>query len=272
MKWLQSLLQDAPSESSVLPADSSARSPAAAPETRDDGLAASAAPAGAEPPQAGPAPDAPGRVDQPANEAPAPGAWPADVQSAEETAAAAERFTAAAALHAALGGIEARQEELAAAQRDLRELFQSRIRTDEVQAKALETLHDELRQYKTSFLRQQMLPLLNEVIFCQDFLAQEIDRLRSSDSEPGARDPSLRTMAVARQMLLDLLFKFDVEPYRVESEQFDPKQQQCAKTVPTGNDARDKQIAARGLEGFRSPEGIVRREHVTVYKFTPGAD
>lgn len=159
---------------------------------------------------------------------------------------------------------------LGEAQKALQEQFGARIRSDEVQAKALETLHDDLKQYKANFVRQQMLPLLKEVIFCHDFVASQVDR--ASADEAAASTPAVSALAATKQMLLDLLFKYDVEPYQAEGEQFDPKNQQCARTVPTGRADADKTIAGRIQAGFRSPDGIVRREQVTVFKFTPGAE
>jgi len=164
--------------------------------------------------------------------------------------------------------LEAAMQPLGEAQKSLQEQFASRIRSDEVQAKALETLHDDLKQYKANFVRQQMLPLLKEVIFCHDFVTSQLDRATGDD----VGSPAASALSATKQMLLDLLFKYDVEPYQGEGEQFDPKSQQCARTVPTGRAEADKTIAGRMQTGFRSPEGIVRREQVTVYKFTPGAE
>jgi hypothetical protein len=160
--------------------------------------------------------------------------------------------------------LTAGQAQLRDDQQALNELFATRLRSDEAQGRAVERLYDELRQYKTNFVRQQILPLLKEVIFCHDFLTGQIERLAV---DGGAADP-----AAARQMLTDLLFKYDVEPYRSEADTFDPKQQQCTRTIPTGRSELDKTIAARGLEGFRSENELVRREQVSVYKFTPGAE
>jgi len=168
------------------------------------------------------------------------------------------------------GVVGAAIQPLGDAQKALQEQFASRIRSDEVQAKALETLHDDLKQYKANFVRQQMLPLLKEVIFCHDFVASQVDRASTDEAASGT--PAVSALAATKQMLLDLLFKYDVEPYQGEGEQFDPKNQQCARTVPTGRADADKTIAGRMQAGFRSPDGIVRREQVTVYKFTPGAE
>lgn len=160
------------------------------------------------------------------------------------------------------------RQELSAGQQALNDQFATRLRSDEAQARAVEKLHDELRQYKTNFVRQQLLPLLKEVIFCHDFVSAQIEKL----SAAGEATSAVRPLEATQQMLIDLLFKYDVEPYRSEGETFDPKWQQCTHTVPIGRAEGDKSIAARGLTGFRAPEGVVRREQVSVCKFTPGAD
>lgn len=152
-------------------------------------------------------------------------------------------------------------------QQTLRELFTTRLRSDEAQARAVEKLHDELSGYKANFIRQQILPLIKEVIFCHDFVLTQCGQL-----PPGGEEAGARALEATRQMLIDLMFKYDVEPYRCEGEAFDPKAQQCTRTIPTDRPDADKTIASRGLPGFRGPEGVVRREQVSVYKFTPGAD
>lgn len=159
-------------------------------------------------------------------------------------------------------------EEVVTRQQDLLRMFESRLRSDDVQAKALERLHDELRQYKTNFIRQEMAPLFKDVIFCHDFVTKELARLKQAQPDAGvAALPACRSFEMLGQMLLDLLFKYDIEPFRMEGEQFDAKRQQCAQTIPTDDAARDKVIADQGVVGFQSPDGIIRREQVSVYKY-----
>jgi molecular chaperone GrpE (heat shock protein) len=184
--------------------------------------------------------------------------------------ASAESLTGESVQEIVTGAIRSALQPLGEGQKALQDQFAARIRSDEVQAKALETLHDDLKQYKSNFVRQQMLPLLKEVIFCHDFVAAQFER--ASGEEASAASPATNALSATKQMLLDLLFKYDVEPFQGESEQFDPKNQQCARTVPTGRAEADKMIAGRVQAGFRSPDGIVRREQVTVFKFTPGAE
>jgi len=150
----------------------------------------------------------------------------------------------------------------------LRELFESRLRSDDVQNRSLDRLLDELRDYKANFVRQQWQPLLREVIDCHDFAAKESQRLSAAESIGQEASASL---GVLRQMLLDLLSRYDIEPYRHESELFDAKWQQCIKTVLSSNPEDDKRIAEQGVPGFRQGEQLVRREQVVVYKFKTGS-
>lgn len=166
---------------------------------------------------------------------------------------------------------------LSGRQNELFQAFDSRLRSDDVQGKTLERLHDELQQYKSNFVRQAMAPLLKEIIFCHDFVAQQHDRLKESESA----ESTGTALDAIRQMLVDALFKFDVEPFRCEEAPddstadgavaFDPRTQQCLKTIPTDQPDLDKRIAARGACGFRSGETILRRELVSVYKYTASA-
>ena len=156
---------------------------------------------------------------------------------------------------------------LAEQQDQLNRLYETRIHSDEVQAKALGRLHDELSDYKAGFVRQAILPILKDIIFCHDVIAKEL--ARSTDDDPTVSEGENRTLALVAQMLLDILFKHDVEPYRCDATEFDRKLQHCVTTVSTDDPEQDRHVAEIGLTGFRSPEAILRREQVSVYRFKP---
>ena len=162
--------------------------------------------------------------------------------------------------------ISGRLDELARGLEDLRDLFEARIRSDESQAKALETLHDQLRESKANFVRQEMQPLFRDLIFCYDFAANETEARQGEDA-PACGDTA-RAFDHLRQMIADVLAKYDVEPFRAPGREFDRREQQCVKTVATDVPAEDKHVAAIGAVGFRVGDLIVRKEQVTVYKLS----
>jgi molecular chaperone GrpE (heat shock protein) len=157
-------------------------------------------------------------------------------------------------------------ENLNAKQDDLKALFEARIRSDEVQAKALERLHDQVREYKANFIRQEMQPLLRDLIFCYDFADDEFEQAGRREL-PASSVEMARAFGHIRQMVADVLAKYDVEPYRSAGPDFDRREQQCVRTVPTPIMADEKKIAAVGAVGFRIGDQIVRKEQVTVYKY-----
>ncbi len=153
--------------------------------------------------------------------------------------------------------------QIATQQDELKQLFESRIHSDEVQAKALERLHDEMRDYKQNFVRQEIMPLLKDIIFSYDVVAKEIERLQNEPSLE-CDDSPVRALEVVGQMLLDVLYKYDVEPFRREEGYFERKTQQCVGTEPTNVEEDDKKIFRVGLIVFQLHDTISRREHVTV--------
>jgi molecular chaperone GrpE (heat shock protein) len=159
-------------------------------------------------------------------------------------------------------------QDLAAKQESLRELFESRIRSDEVQSKALERLSDQVREYKVNFIRQEMLPLLRDLIYCYDFAADEVERAQRA-VPPAAGQGTAQAFDHLRQMIADVLAKYDVVPYRSEGPEFDRREQQCVRTVPTAVELDEKKIAVVGAIGFKQADFIIRKEQVTVFKYTP---
>ena len=156
-------------------------------------------------------------------------------------------------------------EELQTGQAELRKLFESRLRSDDVQSRTLERLHQELQSSRSQIQRKELEPLLKDIIFCHDFVTRELERHESDDSPANWR----QAFEVLGQMLLDVLFKYDVEPFRSESDEFDRKTQQCVRTEQATEPEQDKQIATYGLTGFRNEDRIIRREQVTVYRYRP---
>jgi molecular chaperone GrpE (heat shock protein) len=167
-----------------------------------------------------------------------------------------------------LGEVAAKVEETASRQQELNRLFESRLCSDEVQAKTLERMHDQLDDYKANFIRQAMRPLMLDVIFCYDFVAEELNRAFSPGPAPGLQSLT-DVLEHTKQMIADVLFKYELEPYRALGEDFDRTLQHCVRTVSTSVEALDKKVAGLGVVGFRSGESIIRKEQVTVYKYVP---
>lgn len=168
--------------------------------------------------------------------------------------------------------VRERLDRIATEQASLRELFHTRLRNDEVQNRSLDRLLAELTDYKADFVRRRMLPLLREVIDCHDLAHRESRRLSGTSAVHPETEAARKSLEVVAQMLRDLLSRHDVESYEADGPDFDPKSQQCTRTVPTSEAALDKRVAESIVPGFRSEGTLLRRELVAVYRHTPHAD
>lgn len=164
----------------------------------------------------------------------------------------------------ALDELRGEQTEIRSEQSELRKLFESRIHSDQVQSRALERLHEELKGSRELLKRSEMAPILKDIIFCHDFVAKELQH-----DEDGGEPDWRKSFEMLGQMLLDVLFKYDVEPFSGDSDEFDRTCQQCVKTESTDEPEQDRRIASVGLSGFRNEDRIIRREQVTVFRYRP---
>ena len=159
-------------------------------------------------------------------------------------------------------------QDVAAKQDELRELFEARIHPTRFRPRPWSVFTIRSGEYKTNFVRQEMQPLLHNLIYCYDVAADEVERANRAGPPPTPQETA-RAFDHLRQMVGDVLAKYDVEPYRCPGPEFDRREQQCVRTVPTTVEADEKKVAVVGAIGFRLADLIVRKEQVTVFKYTP---
>ena len=68
----------------------------------------------------------------------------------------------------------------------------------------------------------------------------------------------------------DILFRQGVEPFSVETIEFDPRRQRAISTLATDDSALNKTVAARLRKGFQAGDKLIRPEVVTVVHAAPG--
>ena len=93
---------------------------------------------------------------------------------------------------------------------------------------------------------------------------------RAGDSD-GAVASSFRGLLESIQTgIEDILYRQGVEPFSLETAEFDPRRQRAISTVPTEDPALSKSVAARIRKGFAAGEKIIRPELVSVFLVRPG--
>lgn len=160
---------------------------------------------------------------------------------------------------ASAASADSRLDALLSAIQELRTDLDGQGRREEVQAKALEQLYQELRQYKDDFIYQSEKPLLLDLLLFYDSLTWFQGALIRKEMSPEVVADSFQYLI---DELLEVLYRRDV--VMTESrEVFDRETQKAIKLVHTADpkaDYRVQQVLKRGfVRGGRSlrPEEVV---------------
>jgi len=150
---------------------------------------------------------------------------------------------------------------------ELQNQFDREIRAETTREKVIDRLHAELQEYKQDLLLNVLRPVFIDLIQLHD----DVGKVAVSPSGPNAGEVSEEARRFAtllegfQQGIEDILYRQGVEPFQVEGDVFDPRQQRAVATVPADDPAQNKTVAARHRKGFRAGDRVIRPEIVSVY-------
>jgi molecular chaperone GrpE (heat shock protein) len=142
----------------------------------------------------------------------------------------------------------------------LQELFEARLRFDEVKQGAFEALYVELTQYKQDFLTRAIEPVLRDLCLLYDNLIKE--KTRAADPAPLER---------LRAELLEVLYRQGLSVLAEDGSGQEPDRNlhRAIGSEPTDDAAKAGRIASTAKHGFERNGKIFRPQQVIVFKHTP---
>ena len=149
----------------------------------------------------------------------------------------------------------------------LRDMFESKIRYDEVRARQVEALHSELEQYRRGLTHEFLRPVLTDLVRLHDDLAVQAD----GADDAGRADGVARIAEYVRGSIEETLARNGVESYTVDEPEVDRRLQKVIGVVATDDPALHRTVAQRARPGFRFDDKILRPEWVHAYQFDRSA-
>lgn len=149
----------------------------------------------------------------------------------------------------------------------LRQAFDSKIRYDEGRERLIQTMSEELEQYRGNLHQSMLRPVLLDLVSLYDDVTQVLD---SPDTPAEAAD----RLGFVRDTVEQILNRNGVQKFAVEDSTVDRSRQRVVSTVGTADPALRRQIAQRLRAGFAWDEKVLRPEWVSGYRHvgTPSAD
>jgi molecular chaperone GrpE len=147
----------------------------------------------------------------------------------------------------------------------LRSTFERELRGEASRERIVDRLHAELQDYKQDLLLKVQRPIFIDLIQLHDDVGKMAAARASADSD-AAGSASFRALLESIQTAIeDILYRQGVEPFSLETGEFDPKRQRALSTSPTEDPALSKTVAARIRKGFAAGEKLIRPELVSVF-------
>jgi molecular chaperone GrpE (heat shock protein) len=158
-------------------------------------------------------------------------------------------------LHQVLSGVKSLEEE-----------FSQKLKYDQAKEKAIDALHEELRQHRGGLHFSLLRPLLTDLISLHDDVSQLAAGRRGDDAE------AARTFDSLASTVEELLARQGVFAFNLPQDTFDGKQQRAVRTVGTDRQELVGAIAERVRVGFAYEGRTVRPEHVALYVLRSSAE
>ena len=159
-----------------------------------------------------------------------------------------------------------RLEEALADLKDLREtsgkvlaILEDSSNLDQARESAVQKMHEELTAYRQKGVEHSKKAVLQSLLVLYDNVEQCMDEV---DGE------ARRSVDWLREMLLETLYREDVEPIEDTAETLDKVLHKVVRSVPAEQLDLDRTIEQVVKRGFRWHGELLRREHVVVRRFS----
>jgi molecular chaperone GrpE len=150
----------------------------------------------------------------------------------------------------------------------LQTLLERELRAEATRERVVDRLHAELQEYKQDLLLKVQRPIFVDLIQLHDDIGKMIDARPPEEIEPGDATAVRCLLDSIQTAIEDILYRQGVEPFAMEGQGFDPRNQRAVATRATEDPDLDKTIANRLRKGFRAGEKLIRPEIVSVFTLT----
>ena len=170
-----------------------------------------------------------------------------------------------------LGALAALGDDLGMRIDALRSTFERELRGEASRERIVDRLHAELQDYKQDLLLKVQRPIFIDLIQLHDDVGKMAAARASADSENPGTAPFRSLLESIQTAIEDILYRQGVEPFSLETDEFDPKRQRAISTSSTEDSSLNKRVAARIRKGFAAGEKLIRPELVSVFTLRQAA-
>ena len=150
---------------------------------------------------------------------------------------------------------------------DLQKKFDDKIAEDTHKNGLFDNMHRELVRYQNGVLDKIVDTMALDII-------QLVDSTKSHARVYSKKEPTeenykklLKIVKGIAEDLGDILYRQNIESYRVTGHEVDVRRQKIIQTVPTDDKSKDNLVAVRVADGYEKGDKVLRPEKIKIFKY-----
>lgn len=166
-----------------------------------------------------------------------------------------------------LAKLDAVQQSLAT----LQQTFDDKIAEDAHKNGLFDNMHRELTKFQNGAMDKIVDTMALDIIQLVDTTKGHIRVYEKKEPTEDNYKRLLRIVKGIAEDLQDILYRQNIESYRVEGHQVDVRRQKIIQTMPTDDQSKDNLVAVRAADGYEKDGKVLRPERIKIFKYNPNA-
>lgn len=149
----------------------------------------------------------------------------------------------------------------------LQQAFDDKIAEDTHKNDLFDNMHRELVRYQNGALDKIVDTIALDIIQLVDSTKGHVRVYEKKEPTEENYKKLLRIIKGIAEDLEDILYRQNIESYRVPGHEVDVRRQKIIQTIPTDDKARDNLVAVRVADGYMEGDKILRPERIKIFKY-----
>lgn len=153
----------------------------------------------------------------------------------------------------------------------LQQSFDDKIAEDAHKNGLFDNMHRELTKFQNGAMDKIVDTMALDIIQLVDTTKGHVRVYEKKEPTEENYKRLLRIVKGIAEDLQDILYRQNIESYRVEGHQVDVRRQKIIQTMPTDDQSKDNLVAVRAADGYEKDGKVLRPERIKIFKYNPAA-
>lgn len=154
----------------------------------------------------------------------------------------------------------------------LQKTFDDKIAEDTHKNGLFDNMHRELVRYQNGALDKIVDTIALDIIQLVDTTKGHVRVYEKKEATEENYKKLLRIVKGIAEDLEDILYRQNIESYRVPGHEVDTRRQKIIQTMPTDDKSKDNLVAVRAADGYEKGDKVLRPERIKIFKYEASSE